>query len=239
MALLFHPILPYGLGGILLFGPLAIPISVQFPGCTPAGTLFSGFARFHRRSKLETQQEELCVGGTRVQRREASGGAARATGRRRQKSAGRRSDHGRLTTCGQAPGGRASDQEDREAARTGRGWREGGLRWGPYARLCRTVLLHAGRQESPRPRRPAPAPESAPRGFLLHACGPAWSTPPAFKSIPARDPQLPHCGCSRSPPPKAAPLPLSRPSKYRPCLTGIHLRQVPSLLLPPSHSRRK
>lgn len=68
-----------------------------------------------------TRQGEPGVGGTRVQRREASGGAVRATGRRRQKSVGRRADHGRLTTCGQAPGGHASDREDGEAARTGRG----------------------------------------------------------------------------------------------------------------------
>lgn len=55
--------------------------------------------------RLRTRPWEPSVGGTRVQRREASGGAARATGRRRQKSVGRRADHGRLTTCGQAPGG--------------------------------------------------------------------------------------------------------------------------------------
>lgn len=146
------------------------------------------------------------MGGTRVQRREASGGAARATGRRRQKSVGRRADHGRLTTCGQAPGGRASDREDGETARAGRGRREGGAR---RARLVPAVWFSASPQESPRPHRAGPAPGSAPRGSSLRTRGPAWSTPPALKSSPACNPQFLNRGRHRFPIPKGclfAPL---------------------------------
>uniref|UniRef100_A0AC11BHD8 COP9 signalosome subunit 7B n=1 Tax=Ovis aries TaxID=9940 RepID=A0AC11BHD8_SHEEP len=85
------------------------------PPPQPARTSFLWW-RPHWSSEAANAAGEPSVGGTRVQRREASGGASRATGRRRQKSVGRRADHGRLTTCGQAPGGQASDRDDREAA---------------------------------------------------------------------------------------------------------------------------
>ncbi|MEJ1272138.1 hypothetical protein NN561_002986 [Cricetulus griseus] len=60
-------------------------------------------------------EREHCVGGTRVQWWEASGGTAPVTGRRRQKSAGRPADHGSLTTCRQALGGRDIGEEDRDS----------------------------------------------------------------------------------------------------------------------------
>lgn len=149
------------------------------------------------------------------------GGAARATGRRRQKSVGRRADHGRLTTCGQAPGGQASDREDGEAARTGRGRREGGAR---RARFVWAVRLSASRGKSPQPRRPAPAPGSATRGSSPCTRGSAWNTPPTLKSTPVRDSQHPHRGCSRFPTRKGcsfAPLPSIKIAP--PPRTGIHL----------------
>ncbi|XP_034377711.1 LOW QUALITY PROTEIN: COP9 signalosome complex subunit 7b [Arvicanthis niloticus] len=65
------------------------------------------------RWEVAKAEREHCVGGTRVQQWEASGGTAPVTGRRRQKSAGRRADHGSLTTCRQALGGRDIGEEKR------------------------------------------------------------------------------------------------------------------------------
>lgn len=70
------------------------------------------------RWEVAKAEREHCVGGTRVQQWEASGGTAPVTGRRRQKSAGRRADHGSLTTCRQALGGRDIGEENRESAGT-------------------------------------------------------------------------------------------------------------------------
>lgn len=98
-------------------------------------------------------EREHCVGGTRVQQWEASGGTAPVTGRRRQKSAGRRADHGSLTTCRQALGGRDIGEEKRESAGTGRERQEGR----PRGSWLDFQLLSGRRsQESGWPRRPAP-----------------------------------------------------------------------------------
>lgn len=78
-------------------------------------------------------EQEHCVGGTRVQRWEASGGTALVTGRRRQKSAGRPADHGSLTTCKQALGGRDIGEEDRELERTDLKTREWQVNRSPQA----------------------------------------------------------------------------------------------------------
>lgn len=93
-------------------------------GLQPRGDLFLPPQPLSRWQVVKAEREH-CVGGTRVQQWEASGGTAPVTGQRRQKSAGRRADHGSLTTCRQALGGRDIGEENRESAGTGRGRQEG------------------------------------------------------------------------------------------------------------------
>ncbi|ERE86215.1 COP9 signalosome complex subunit 7b-like protein [Cricetulus griseus] len=98
---------------------------VLLPGVCPSGEQWLEIFRAgrdpllppqpHSRWEVGKAEREHCVGGTRVQWWEASGGTAPVTGRRRQKSAGRPADHGSLTTCRQALGGRDIGEEDRDS----------------------------------------------------------------------------------------------------------------------------
>lgn len=148
----------------------------------------------HSRWKVVKAEQEHCVGGTRVQRWEASGGTAPVTDRRRQKSAGRPADHGSLTTCKQALGGRDTGEEDRESERTGRGRQEGRSRWSWLDLLLRSRRLF---QESRWPRRPAPV---AGHREVLTVCCWLGASPPILTSALACDCRLPRGSCPRCAP---------------------------------------
>lgn len=129
-----------------------------------------------------------------MQRWEASGGTAPVTGRRRQKSAGRPADHGSLTTCRQALGGRDIGEEDRESAQTGRGRQEGRPHWSWLDLQLRSRRLS---QESRWPRRPAPV---AGRREVFTVCWWLGASPSVLTSILACDCHLPRGSCPRCAP---------------------------------------
>lgn len=145
-------------------GPMFYLPFLPVPGLPPGGDPLL-LPRLHSRWEVVKAEREHCVGGTQVQRWEASGGRAPVTGRRRQKSAGRRADHGSLTTCRQALGGQDIGEEDRESAWTGRGRQEGRSSWSWL-----DLQLGSGRlsQESRWPHRPAPV---AGRSEAAHCAG--------------------------------------------------------------------